>query len=367
MNTSIPAEDNVPELVEQLKVGLHSRVSDRRNDISDGDYYRIRRILLGHPSLPRVVPEFLKQCRSPDEVWAYINSEAGIASGSGSWAARRDYVTRELNPILDVLEGLNVDEVGYFQMIGPLGRGGFGQVYRYRHVYLEQDFAFKFFDPAFSVGGEHGFLERFFREARILFRLRHPNIIQVYDVAMLGQRPFIRMEFFDGIDLIAALRKYGTFSPAKSLSIISLLAAGLAHAHAAGVVHRDLKPANIMIARPEQLRIIDFGMGVFVEKDLYTRLTKTGQAAVGGHYTAPELVENPKLIDTRSDIYSVGAVWYELLVGRPPVGAGAMNILRTSDAIPGSHTNMILRCLADLDSRYFTIQELIAEMNELHR
>jgi serine/threonine-protein kinase len=181
---------------------------------------------------------------------------------------------------------------------------------------------------------------------------------------MLGQRPFIRMEFFDGMDLNAVLRKYGTFSPAKSLSIIRLLAAGLAHAHAAGVVHRDLKPANIMIAKPEQLRIIDFGMGVFVEKDLYTRLTKTGQAAVGGHYTAPELVEDPRLIDIRSDIYSIGAVWYELLVGRPPVGAEATDVLRRNKSIPESHTNMILRCLADVDNRYSAAEELIAETNE---
>jgi len=362
----ISAADDVVALVEKLKLGLGARVTDRAGDIEEEDYRRIRKILLEHPLLSGVIPEFLRKCRTPDEVWRYITSpETSLPDASGAWASRREYLAMAFNPLLDALEGQTVETVGHFRLVEPIGRGGFGQVYRYRHELIGQEFAFKFFDPAFAAGGEHGFLERFFREARILFQLRHPNVIQIYDVGLLDRRPYIRMEYFPGMDLNRLLRKHGRVAVKRASNIVEEITVGLAYAHDQGVLHRDLKPANIMIAKPRQLRIIDFGLGAYIEQDLYSRLTKTGEAALGGHYTAPELLHDPKLIDRRSDIYSVGAIWYELVTGRRPAGAAITQILRDTEGVSAKLANVILRCLAEIGERYDDAHSLLADLRSL--
>ena len=110
-------------------------------------------------------------------------------------------------------------------------------------------------------------------------------------------------------------------------------------------VGNDLKPSNILAARPSLIKVIDFGLGVYVEDDLSSRLTKTGEQVASSAYTSPWLLANPKLIDPVCDIYSLGAVWYECLLGRVPQGAGIESNLEAENAIPQQHKDMIIRCL----------------------
>jgi serine/threonine-protein kinase len=315
---------------------------------------------MAHPDIGPRLPRFVRTCSTTGEFWGYIKEEAK------SYADRRRIISEAFASILDDLATGDVATTSVYERIEPpVGQGGFGVVWKYRHRHLDIPFAFKIFAPSFSEGGTSD-LERFFREARILFRLRHPDIVQIYDVGMMGRRPFIRMEFCDGENLNALLRRKGRIPPAAARRLVRRLAGALDHAHGLGIVHRDLKPSNVMIGPRDtrSIRLIDFGLGVFVEQDIVSRVTKTGEAVAGGHYTPPELYANPKLIDARTDLYSLGAIWYEMLTGRPPVGAGIHAALDDVGDLPVSERALVLRCLADLADRPASASAILAELPE---
>jgi serine/threonine protein kinase len=350
-----PADDDLVDVLERLKVGLVSHATG--GSMPDDEYKKLRSIVLSHSTLADRVPRFLKSCRSTSDFWNFIKAEYG------SYAERRTFLAEQLNPLMDNLESAEAVVGQAYERIDIVGEGGFGQVIKYHHKLLDMDFAFKVFAPAFSVGGE-GHLERFFREARILFKLNHQSIVKVYDIGMLGRRPFIRMEFFDGQPLLNILKTHGRIPPNRALWLIRGIADALRHAHEeVQVVHRDIKPSNILV-RKGDLRVIDFGLGVFIERDLVSRITKTGHGVVGGHYTAPELSTDPKLLDPRSDIYSLGAVWYEMLLGRPPGAMGSAEKMIAS-GVPVAHAAILADCLADFDHRTSTMSVLLGRIDGL--
>jgi len=239
-------------------------------------------------------------------------------------------------------------------------------VYLYNHRLLNLPFAVKIFAPAFYEGGEKE-LERFFQEARMLFQLNHPSIIRVYDAGLIGKRPFIRMEYFDGLNLNEVLSNHGTLSPEKAVIMIKNIVDGLEYAHEkVGIIHRDLKPSNIMVSKPNQFKIIDFGLGIFIENELHSRFTKTGENVISGYYNAPELVKNPKLIDKRSDIYSIGAIWFTMLTGQPPAGTSILDDLNDVVNLNDAYIKCLSKCLASQESRYKTCTELLNELKLLY-
>jgi serine/threonine protein kinase len=198
-----------------------------------------------------------------------MNIGSIIKSKFSSYAERRLYLTEEMNPIIEYFDNSDTQTQESYERNELLGQGGFGQVYRYRHKLLQMDFAFKVFAPAFSsLQDKH--IERFFREARILFKLNHPNIIKVYDLGMINKKPFIRMEYFTGKNLNQVLKEFGILSPSKCLTLIRNIIEAFIYAHEeVGVVHRDLKPSNIMVSNPNQFRIIDFGLGFLLRMKLF--------------------------------------------------------------------------------------------------
>jgi serine/threonine-protein kinase len=365
MNSSnlrdIPEGDDLVLQIEQFKMGLVSRATG--GDFENDEYRRLRKLVLSIPESDKLVPRFLKLCRTVDDFWGFIKGQ------SATYAERREFLSKEINPILEFVEY----EVGEgslefkrnYEEIKVIGNGGYGLVYLYKHKLLALPFAVKIFAPVFHEGGEKE-LERFFQEARMLFSLNHPSIIRVYDAGLIGKRPFIRMEYFDGLNLNEILSKHGILTAEQSLVMIKSIVDGLHHAHEdVGIIHRDLKPSNIMASKPNLFKIIDFGLGIFIENELHSRLTTTGETVISGYYNAPELVENPKLIDKRSDIYSVGAIWFTMLTGQPPAGTSLISKLQEIVDLKSEYINCISKCLNSIDLRYNNCKELMSDLNNL--
>lgn len=354
-------EDDIVIQVEQLKMGLTVRATG--GDFEQQEYQRLRKIVLGIPNTESIVPRFLKLCRTVDEFWEYIKGEAP------TYAERRVIIANAINPILEMVEydagEGTLDFKKNYEEKKLIGEGGFGQVYLFEHKLLEIPFAVKIFAPAFSHGGEKE-LERFFQEARMLFKLNHPSIIKVYDAGLIGNRPFIRMEYFEGSNLNEILKKHGSLSPEKALIMMKNIVSAMYHAHEdIGIIHRDLKPSNIMAHKPNRFRIIDFGLSVFVENELHTRITKTGENTVSGYYNAPELIQNPKLIDKRSDIYSLGAIWFTALTGQSPAGTSVAEYLKNIDELTEEYRICIMDCLANIDLRTESCEVLLQQIDKL--
>lgn len=361
----IPPIDDLSILLEQLKLGLIGTATDDGYELSDDEFKRIRKLILTNQSFNEVTPRFLKTCRNLSEFWQFIKNEYP------TYAERRTFISESINSLLNIVEfeeGTGALEFSInYEKKGNIGEGGFGEIYLYEHKILKLPFAVKVFAPAFYSCGEKE-LERFFQEAKMLFQLSHPNIIKIYDAGLIGKRPFIRMEYFDGLDLNKVLQKFGALSLTKSLELIKNIAEGLNYAHeetTISIIHRDLKPSNIMVASPKKFRIIDFGLGIFVENEIASRFTKTGENAVGGLYTAPELIHNPKLIDKRSDIYSLGAIWYTCLTNRPPAGSQIPELLDAIDGMNSNYKNVIVKCLNNIENRYSSTKELLLDLEEL--
>jgi serine/threonine protein kinase len=220
------------------------------------------------------------------------------------------------------------------EILGLLGAGGMGAVYKARQPALDRFVALKVLPPQDQAGADS--TERFNREARALARLSHPNIVAVHEFgfARAGELetpnlkpetptpafPYFIMEFVDGANL-RQLGRAARLSPREALQIIPQICDALQYAHDEGVVHRDIKPENVLVDRKGRVKIADFGLAKIFGPDGDTlRLTAEGQVMGTPHYMAPEQVERPLAVDHRADIYSLGVVFYELLTGDLPLG-----------------------------------------------
>ena len=214
---NVPPEDDIVLQLEQFKMSLISAATGGRLDLEQKEYARVRKIILSLPNAENVVPRFLKLCRTTEEFWTWIKYEAP------TYAERRVVLTEALNPILEMIEYETGEGALEFKRNYEekhvIGTGGFGLVYLYEHRLLKLPFAVKIFAPSFYKGGDKE-LERFFQEAKILFKLSHPAIIKVYDAGLIGKRPFIRMEYFQGRNLNQVLTAFGTITPEKALDML---------------------------------------------------------------------------------------------------------------------------------------------------
>ena len=360
MDTDVQRERKaLADLIDELRVGLISRAT---GGTTDGERYRqIRKTLLGMPGIGDGLPRFLRTCNTVDDFWSFIQAEFP------TYKERRKYLNDALGAITDRLDGIQRAAEANLVLGEVIGRGGFGTVYKVRHSVLEMDFAVKVFDPVFDDGGDAN-LARFFREARVLLSLNHSHIVRVFDAGYLRNKPFIRMEFLEGKNLNQFLRDHGPLPLTKAVILVRKVTEAIAHAHdVAKVCHRDLKPSNIMVAPGERVSVVDFGLGVFVEQDLVSRITKTGEAVVGGYYTAPELIADPKLVDRRSDIYSVGAIWFTAVTGRPPGGADISGQLKAVSKMTDRYRNAILRALDVPTKRFQSAAEMLTEVQVIEK
>ena len=205
-----------------------------------------------------------------------------------------------------------------FEILGLLGKGGMGAVYKARQPALDRFVALKILPAQGPADG--GFAERFTREARALARLSHPNIVGVHEFGQVDGLHFFVMEFVDGVNL-RQLQKTGRLSPREALQIVPQICDALQYAHDEGVVHRDIKPENVLVDRKGRVKIADFGLAKIMGREAQDfRLTGEGQVMGTLHYMAPEQVEHPLAVDHRADIFSLGVVFYEMLTGELPLG-----------------------------------------------
>ena len=202
---------------------------------------------------------------------------------------------------------------GRYRVIGLLGRGGMGEVYRATDLTLGQSVALKFLPEEASRNPR--LLERFHGEVRVARLVSHPNVCRVYDIGEVEGMPYISMEYVDGEDLASLLTRIGRLPANKALETARKLCSGLAAAHDRGVIHRDLKPQNIMIDKRGEVVIMDFGLAAIADQ-LSGAEVRNGTPA----YMAPEQLKGES-VTARSDIYALGLVLYELFTGKQPYEA----------------------------------------------
>jgi serine/threonine-protein kinase len=274
----------------------------------------------------------------------------------------------------EVSQAIETGRLGRYELLGELGRGAMGVVYRARDPIIDRVVALKTIDSGRSGEAAASFTERFFQEARSAGRLNHPNIVTIYDAGDAGGQAYIAMEFLEGTGLREMLDEQAPLSIARAVEIAGQVARGLAYAHEHGVVHRDVKPANIIILRNRRPKITDFGIARLGEADVLA-----GSRAGSPKYMSPEQIRGDGALDGRSDIFSLGAVLYEMLTGRQPFGgAEVVDIMRTvlqdhpqppsvhNARVPPELDALVLRMLAKrLDERHPSARWLYRELRQV--
>jgi len=344
--------------LQSFKLGITSRATG--GDYKNDEYQQARRFLLARTDLSHLIPKFVKIYHTADEFWQFIKAEFD------NYADRRAYLANEINPIIDFFAeartkkdtvSLNSDS---YELGEELGHGGFGKVHKYHHKLLDMPFAIKIFDPIFASDLEKAEGEkRFFREAKMLFSLKHENIANVYDIGRIDGKPFIRLEYIEGQTLRECMASLGGVSFERSKKPIKGILKGLKYAHERGIIHRDLKPSNIMVMKDGTTKIIDFGISAYIESAEHTKLTKTGEQIAGGRYADPCLTNDPTLRDIRSDLYSLGALWFFILTNHDP-SSDAKTVLLNTKNVTAAQADIVMRCLnTDIDKRFQSCDELV--------
>jgi serine/threonine protein kinase len=267
--------------------------------------------------------------------------------------------------------------IGHYRVLGKLGEGGMGVVYRARDEKLDREVALKFLPPELASNREAR--QRLLQEARAASRLSHPNIATIYEVGETDGTPFIALELVTGESLKQVIER-GRLPRARLENIARQIAAGLNEAHQAGVLHRDIKPGNIMVDAKGRVKILDFGLAVFAarergpEETAENYITRTAtQLSTGGTvpYMPPEQLRG-EVTDARSDIFSFGVLLYQSLTGRLPFpGETAVDILHAIlrqpptplrsllPDVPGDWERLVERCLAKApEQRFPSMQEV---------
>ena len=259
-----------------------------------------------------------------------------------------------------------------YELLSELGSGGFGRVYRVRDLHLERSVALKVLHPLLIQ--DPAVVERFRREAQLAARLNHPNLVSIYEISGRAGLIWYTMEFVDGPNLAQLVETDGPLAVPRVVRLMREGLSALSHAHGTGLVHRDIKPENLLFEKNGTLRITDFGLAIAVR----------GQGIFGGatsqsgtpRFASPEQLLGER-VDGRSDLYSMAAVAYFALLGRPPFeGITPVQVLarQTTNATPdlraerpdvGDEVEKVLRraLRADVNARYPTAGEFLAAFN----
>lgn len=280
-----------------------------------------------------------------------------------------------------------IESVGRYKLLEKIGQGGMGQVYKARDSQLGRTVAIKFLPRQLAESPEN--LQRFQREASTLSHVSHHNICIVYDVGNSDRGPYIVMEYVKGRSLSAILESDG-LTIDQTLDIMLQICAGIEVIHEKGIIHRDIKPSNVMLTDKNVVKLVDFGLAKWnsnpetdwtqQENAMQTRAefvkTVPGQVVGTPSYMSPEQAAGTA-VDVRSDIFSMGALFYGMLAGEPPFMAEtpmlAMHsiisrtyrpIREVNPDIPASLETIVDRMLGDLDERFQSIEEIVPPLRQ---
>ena len=266
-----------------------------------------------------------------------------------------------------------------YEILGILGKGGMGIVYKARQPILDRVVAIKIMAAHFS--GDEEFVARFLREAATAARLNHRNMVQIYTAGEEKGIYYIVMEFVDGISLQKHIANHGRIDPREAISITISVAQALQHAwNEARVVHRDVKPANVFLSKSGEIKVGDLGLAKSMGAEVM-ELTDPGTAIGSPHYISPEQAQSAKEVDFRADIYSLGCVIYQMLTGRRPydgetsmaviikhVNEPPPEILAAQPDCPAPLAKLAGKMLAkNRNDRPQSYEELIAELVAIRR
>lgn len=227
------------------------------------------------------------------------------------------------------------DRVSDYIVERELGEGGMAKVYLARHSVVNQQVAVKVLDP--EIARKPGVKERFIQEANIQLKLNHPGIVRALTATQISDGSLaIVMDYINGKSLAETLALRGTLPIDDVLKIMEQVLSAVGYAHQQHVIHRDLKPSNVMVTGAGNAKVTDFGIAKVLGS---TRRTSTGAVLGSAHYMSPEQIRRPETVDARSDIYSLGCVFYEMLTGHPPFGDKYASDTESDFEIKMAHIN----------------------------
>lgn len=272
-------------------------------------------------------------------------------------------------------EGAQPITLGDFLISKKLGQGGMGAVFKAKQVSLDRDVALKVL--ARHLADDEKFVSRFSREAKVMAKLDHGNIIRCYSVGLESGLNYLAMEFVDGCSLQDLIDKNGKFSVGDALYVTLRVADALNYAHELNMVHRDIKPDNVLVTKKGVVKLADLGLAKPINDDL--SMTASGVGAGTPHYMAPEQMRSAKDVDGRADIYALGGMLYVMLTGKKPHdGETLVKLLEQKEkgrfeparklnpSVPDKLDLMIDKMLAkSLTARYQTCAEAMHDLDSL--
>lgn len=262
------------------------------------------------------------------------------------------------------MEAEHPEQIGGYDIVGVIGKGAMGTVYKGVERATERVVAIKVLPPEFLEDGEQ--VERFKREAQAVALLNHPNVVRIVENNQENEQLYFVMEFVPGTSLDTILRQRRLSLP-EAIRVTKSVCSGLAAAHKKSIIHRDLSPKNILVSEDlSVVKIADFGISRVEAVSRQQGTLSTTEFSLGSlHYIAPEQARNMVSADHRADIYSLGVMLYEMLTGRVPVGQFNLPSQLNSE-VPPELDPIVLRCLeVDPQRRYPTVGRLITEMRQL--
>ena len=270
------------------------------------------------------------------------------------------------------------ERVGPYRILRLIGRGGMGAVYEARHTKLDRVVALKILPSPMTIDREYQ--ERFDREARVIAKLNHPNVVRATDAGDADGISYLALELLDGVDIARLVRSVGRLPVPDAIEIALQVAQGLAHLHEHGIVHRDVKPSNLMLTADGDVKILDLGLALTSEATGRPNGRLTGITYLGTHdYMAPEQWVDPTTVTAKVDCYGLGCVVFQMLSGHSPLVSPKMSprakmkahleqpvpSIRDRWDVPGALAELVNRMLAKDPERRPTSAEIAFELTAL--